>query len=959
MRRVFLSSTYRDLAEHRVAVIAAINALDSYKCVCMEDFGARDARAASACFDKVAEADLFLGLVGHVYGAMDPGSKKSFTELEIEAARKLGKPRLMFLAREDAPLPINLVENDESRKKQVQLRQRISAERVRDTFGTPADLVERVVRAIHNWEHTDEQFRGLVRPLPPQSSFEHPYPIQENFTGRFDERQVLTDWIASDSRSLFCVTAMGGMGKSALTWVWLQRDVLGLPMPGAAAEERDDMLACRVPEASRPEGVLWWSFYEGESSFSAFLDSALYYASRGQYRSTVSDDEKARLLVSLLQQHRYLIVLDGFERQLSAYAVLNAAYIGDVVNDEDRVLVDPAAKVFFRHLLAQATSGRVVITSRLYPLELEGLATRRMELTGLSPQDAEHFLRAQKIAGGSVELRGACETYGYHPLALRLLAGLVANDPMRPGDIRVASEYERVVQEGQKGRQHHVLEIAYNALSPSERLLLSQIAAFRFPVTYSVLEQTLCVDQEKADGFATGIFRKFRRYYESEQGFHRLKDLRHRLGRLIKRGLVFFDRERQRYDLHPIVRHYAYDRLTDKAGTHARAKNYYALLPDSNLVNVRTIEDFAPAIELYHHTLRAGLHEQAFQLFIDRIQRPLLKTLCAAQTYNMLVHALFPDGEALPTGLRGKGQTMAIACLAHSYRLMGEPARSAGLYRIAIDRYARAGFRAEHSVTLLQLGLTEVLLGELRLAEEHLRAVAGEPVGHRFEEYTNLARESLAQLMVFTGRFSEGEQILREMDSLPLTYNRSEVLALLALEGNDIASGVQYGRGGIAVAAASGYKLDCIRAQCLLGTILVRGSYLENEPAKTLGEADALLKMAYETCMEVKLIELEPDIRLARALWLAANRRTEEAYEALTETLAIARKSKYRLKMAEIQLAMAEVVLDSDIPLARQHLGQARDAALCDGGSHCYELVLGKVARLEQSSTPQSKRFAV
>jgi hypothetical protein len=45
-KTVFLSSTFRDLAKHREVVIAAIESLDSYVCVCMEKFGARDWEAA-------------------------------------------------------------------------------------------------------------------------------------------------------------------------------------------------------------------------------------------------------------------------------------------------------------------------------------------------------------------------------------------------------------------------------------------------------------------------------------------------------------------------------------------------------------------------------------------------------------------------------------------------------------------------------------------------------------------------------------------------------------------------------------------------------------------------------------------------------------------------------------------------------------------------------------------------
>ena len=44
---------------------------------------------------------------------------------------------------------------------------------------------------------------------------------------------------------------MGGMGKSSAAWVWVQRDLLGNPIPGM----RDDDEKSRVPVMERPEGV--------------------------------------------------------------------------------------------------------------------------------------------------------------------------------------------------------------------------------------------------------------------------------------------------------------------------------------------------------------------------------------------------------------------------------------------------------------------------------------------------------------------------------------------------------------------------------------------------------------------------------------------------------------------------------------------------------------------------------
>ncbi|MFQ6014959.1 MAG: hypothetical protein ACE5NP_05915 [Anaerolineae bacterium] len=121
--------------------------------------------------------------------------------------------------------------------------------------------------------------------------------MQANFTGRARERRELTEWFVSGEHPMFAYVAIGGMGKSALAWAWLQRDVLGLPLPGIAEEARAQ-LAASVPEASRPEGVLWWSFYERESTFQKFLDEALTYASGGKVdpRTIPSIREKMQAL---------------------------------------------------------------------------------------------------------------------------------------------------------------------------------------------------------------------------------------------------------------------------------------------------------------------------------------------------------------------------------------------------------------------------------------------------------------------------------------------------------------------------------------------------------------------------------------------------------------------------------------------------------------------------------------
>jgi hypothetical protein len=194
-------------------------------------------------------------------------------------------------------------------------------------LGLPLDA--RIAQAFDTTRPPPQMPPGI--PLLPLPYFAHPYPLQANFTGRVKERRMLTQWLAGDGCPVLAVIAIGGMGKSALTWAWVQRDVLGLPLPGEPADACAAEAGCRVDEAARPKGVLWWSFYERESRFAKFVDEALIYASGGEIDPAAipSTHDKARALVSSLERRRVLLVLDGFERALRAYAGLGAAYQGD------------------------------------------------------------------------------------------------------------------------------------------------------------------------------------------------------------------------------------------------------------------------------------------------------------------------------------------------------------------------------------------------------------------------------------------------------------------------------------------------------------------------------------------------------------------------------------------------------------------------------------------------------
>ena len=162
IKRVFLSSVAEALSEYRREVARAIDLLDDYKCVRMEDFGARDAPSEEVCRTRIAECDVLVGVLGPWYGSVVPGTQKSYSELEYDVAVELGIPRLMFLSLGDMSIGAASAPTDEDRKRQTLFRDRVSRERQCAYFQKPFDLAIRVQQALYNF--TRERFQ-LERPM--------------------------------------------------------------------------------------------------------------------------------------------------------------------------------------------------------------------------------------------------------------------------------------------------------------------------------------------------------------------------------------------------------------------------------------------------------------------------------------------------------------------------------------------------------------------------------------------------------------------------------------------------------------------------------------------------------------------------------------------------------------------------------------------------------------------------
>jgi tetratricopeptide (TPR) repeat protein/Mrp family chromosome partitioning ATPase len=217
-RRVFISSTSIDLVAHRQQVHDILERLGQFA-VDMAQFGAQSSGdAISISTDKVASAEVYLGIVAWRYGYIPPGEICSVTHLEYLEARRLGLPCFLFLARPESDHDQSLfpaaVRDPDHRQQLLAFRTELQSGPVVDYFTTPDDLAKRIAAALHEWLLKQQTEEFLTGQRPPR----HLPPRVEGFIGRELEMQSLCARLRQGQSVALAaaVSGMGGVGKSAL-----------------------------------------------------------------------------------------------------------------------------------------------------------------------------------------------------------------------------------------------------------------------------------------------------------------------------------------------------------------------------------------------------------------------------------------------------------------------------------------------------------------------------------------------------------------------------------------------------------------------------------------------------------------------------------------------------------------------------------------------------------------------
>ncbi|MGB8647693.1 MAG: TIR domain-containing protein [Anaerolineae bacterium] len=793
--------------------------------------------------------------------------------------------------------------------------------------------------------------------LPP--NLVHPYPLQANFTGRVQERQALSAWLKDARYPICALVAMGGMGKSALSWYWLQNDVLKDSVGEPSGPSPSTRLQ-RVSHASPPfirgalDGVMWWSFYERDASFTKFIDEALRYVSGQEIdaKRLPTSYDRALALVHLLQTRRILFVLDGFERQIRAYARLDAPYQPDDETDpsnDARACVDPLAARWLQTITTGVTRAQVLITTRLMVRDLEDRGgyplwgVHRWDLTALASEDATAFLRAQGVKKGTdAELAHAAAQYGNHPLSLRLLSGLIARDRKQPGDIAAAPRhdvYSDLVQ-----RQHHVLQQSYDALPEQERTLLSRLAAFRSPMDYEAVAVFNELGQEaRFDGA--------------------LDDLQ-------ARGLLQRDLGTNRYDLHPIVRHYAYDRLTDKPGVHTRLRDYFAKVPKPEIASVQSIDEVLPTIELYHHTVRSGRVAEAWSLYNDRLRSPLYYHLLAYQEDIKLLNDL-SEPTSLTQLVDPQARTWVFLYLGMDYERTGQMRLAVDCSDKALAASRKSANPGDVGAVLVEHASISRKLGSLKRAWESSQEAIR--IFDVLDEanWRGISHRNYGHILAICGIWN---MALEQLEIAEQAYMRhGEDAFLHGLSRVWIYRSLIWKSQGMLDQAAEAAR----KAQ----ELATRGHYLRERAMGLFNEAviasrrtemasaELKLRKVLELSRQRYLVDLESPtwLELARLKLMEATTEKasdraplmQEAQDSANQALEIAERCEYRLDQADAHNLLAEwwqTQAASHPPAsrerrqalaaARDHATRAKERAWCDGPPHYYKVAYEKAEKL-------------
>jgi tetratricopeptide (TPR) repeat protein/predicted phosphodiesterase len=628
---------------------------------------------------KIETVDIYILIVGFKYGFIPDGYSVPIKEIEYNKAVELNIPILAFFMHENHPVTRSMIELNTKTHEQLELfKLYISDNHSVTYFESPDDLYRKINDSLLeiaprldqpklsriNEVAIPENNNNNFLPVPPEFYAEPPYIGAHEFIGRRSELETLDDWAKrSDPYPVLLFEAIGGTGKSMLTWEWINNYA--------------------QKDKKRWAGCFWYSFYERGAIMSDFCAHALAYITGKPFNDfkTKKTTELGPQLIQHLKEKPWLIVLDGLERVLVAYHRIDAAQITDeeagdssdqIANRNVCDTISPEDDDILRSL-AGASRSKLLITSRLVPRALLSSSNQPINgvkherLSGLRPVDAEALFRLCGIDGDSKIIQNYLKQHcDCHPLVVGALAGLINDYLPDRGNFNA---WVRDPDYGDKlnltdldlvQKRNHILNAALVALDEMGYLLLSTLALLSEAVDYKTLSAFNPHIQPDTDDSELNIV--------SQKLINTVRDLE-------DRGFLQYDSQSKRFNLHPVVRAVVKGKLkqseTEKLGQ--RVVDHFSKHPHSPYDTAEILEDLSPGINVVRTLLQMDHYQRACDFYLIKLSNPLILNLEAYIVTLSLLRPFFPRGwDILPGGLDQNCASNLMADVAISLAKTGE-----------------------------------------------------------------------------------------------------------------------------------------------------------------------------------------------------------------------------------------------------------------------------------------------
>lgn len=553
-------------------------------------------------------------------------------------------------------------------------------------------------------------------PFPPEPCYVHPYnlAVGTRIVCRDSELISLFRWIA-DSYSgvshdrVYCIEALGGMGKSALAWTWIKE--------------------LSTSDKNPFDAIAWYSFYAVEPQAS-YLPAALLPYLRGLsgiddiLSADITDEEKLR---RILGRKKVLLVLDGFERTLRFYTEFGARSVegGQLeemldlrardwgrstepnlaesvqVTNGRRFLTSPDANhAALLEMLLGCANSRVLITSRFTPSTL--LDPLRRPVAGVRNVRLNEFDEAKtRILADSMSVEydevfdEVRRRLGGYPLYLSIAMDHVRNGSGSPDAREECIRRLRATVSGAdiEVARRQLVSLGLQGLGENDEALLAEIECYPTGCGFADLAKTIV---------------------GPEREFARPSDLIDRLEYLHERKLIGWDPGHQEIDMHPVIREAVRGHVPNRPDkVIARMDGNVHSIPPESLGRA----ELGPALRMPFQILNALLRKRLFdkaavfyETYLDSILRFHSAEIASreAQLLNLLGHEA-EYSASVRARLANK--------MADTLRLQLKLAEARRFAEDGLNRAAEAGDANEEAQAHQLLAGIAVMQGEFREAD--------------------------------------------------------------------------------------------------------------------------------------------------------------------------------------------------------------------------------------------------